>query len=295
MRKHKVPQDGMRRYLYDIWQPVTLLIVTISFTAAFFATYDPRASTGENDQFFFCNSNGNIETTNYSYEPFWDPRLYFTVNIPFGEFSFSTAKIIDAAWDAIIGRGGQIIMALIAFPTLRRSLTLTMETCTVTIPCVVSLCGQQIHLGLVGQLVHTMIWHWNSSHPIWRRPFHTGRARFGLQVFVCIYLLTFSTLVSVMSGYRAQLTGYFGYDANEIGQLYPINQLLPARLTMYDADRVNLRDEHMVAHDEIVYPGTAINPDTSQWSSNPGSYFVTALLANSRDFEEPYGTLVDCW
>jgi hypothetical protein len=296
----KVPQDGMRRYLYDIWQPLTLLVLTTSFTAAFFATYDPRSSTSESNDFFFCNSDGNIEMSDYSYEPFWDPRLYFTVNVSFGRFPFSTVKVIDAAWDAVIGRGGQIIATMVAYQTLRRSLTLTMETCTVPIPCVVSLCSQQVHLGLVGQLVHSMVWHWGSSHPIWRRPFHAGRVRFGVQVFVCVYLLLFSTLVSVMTGYRAQLSGYFGYDVKGTGQLFPINQLVLPRLAMYDESRrVFVNHERMFAYNAIVYPEgvhepVRLNPTTSPFTSRSSMYNVSVMLANSRDFEEPYGSLVDC-
>jgi hypothetical protein len=288
------------RYFYDIWQPLTLLVLTIAFTAAFFATYDPRTSTSERKDFFFCNADGNIEASDYSYEPFWDARLYFTVNVPFGSFPFSTVKIIDAAWDAIVGRGGQVVAAMLAYQTLRRSLTLTMETCTVAIPCVVSLCGQQVHLGLVGQLVHTMIWHWGSSHPIWRRPFHAGRVRFGLQVFVCVYLLLFSTIVSVMTGYRAQLSGYFGYDSEGTGQLFPISQLVSPRLAMYDdSSRVFADNDRMFAYNAIVYPegvheASHSDPPTSPFTSKASMYNVSEMLASSRDFEEPYGSLVDC-
>jgi hypothetical protein len=298
LRDSKIPQDGMRRYLYDIWQPLTLLVLTISFTAAFFATYDPRTSTTESEDFFFCNADGNIEASDYSYEPFWDARLYFTVNVPFGSYPFSAVKVIDAAWDAMVGRGGQVLAAMVAYKTLRRSLTLTMETCTVTIPCVVSLCGQQVHLGLVGQLVHTMIWHWGSSHPIWRRPFHAGRVRFGLQIFVCVYLLLFSTLVSVMTGYRAQLSGYFGYDAEGTGQLFPIDQLVLPRLAMYDeSSRVFPDTERMFAYNAIVYPEVVHEPLHSDATISPSTrntYNVSEMLANSRDFDEPYGSLVDC-
>lgn len=297
----EVPQDGMRRYFYDIWQPLTLLVLTTSFTAAFFATYDPRTTTSESKYFFFCNADGNIETSDFSYEPFWDARLYFTVNVPFGSFPFSTAKVIDAAWDAIIGRGGQVVAAMVAYPTLRRSLTLTMETYTVTIPCVVSLCGQQVHLGLVGQLIHTMVWHWGSSHPTWRKPFHAGRTRFGLQVFVCVYLLLFSALVSVLTGYRAQLAGYFGYEVVGTGQLFPIDQLLLPRLAMYDEPSRVFIDgpDRMFAYNAIVYPEGVhepLHPDStaSPFASKSRVYNVSAMLVSSRDFEEPYGSLVDC-
>jgi hypothetical protein len=198
----------------------------------------------------------------------------------------------------MIGRGGQVVAAMVAYRTLRRSLTLTMETSTVTIPCVVSLCGQQVHLGLVGQLGHTMIWHWSSSHPIWRRPFHAGRVRFGLQVFVCVYLLLFSTLASVMTGYRAKLSGYFGYDAEGTGQLFPIDQLVLPRLALYDNPDVNqhtLFGGTLYAYNEIVYPeGVHESAHSDPTTSISSMYYVSEMLAKSRDFEEPYGSLVDC-
>jgi hypothetical protein len=145
MHKLSVPRDGMRRYIYDIWQPLTLLLVTISFTALFFTKSDPDSfGSGESiytESYgpFFCNADGKLEETDSGYHPFWDPQLYFTTNVAFGEFPFSSAKVIDAAWDAVVGRGGQFLAAAVAYRTLRRSFTLTMETCTVTIPAAASL------------------------------------------------------------------------------------------------------------------------------------------------------------
>lgn len=162
----KVPTDGVRRYLYDIWQPLTLLVLTASFTVAFFANYDPKASASENEHPFFCTADGNVEKRGSDYRPFWDPQLYFTVNVAFGNFPFSVAKIIDAAWDIVIGRGGQFFAAMLAYQTLRRSLTVIMETCTVTIPAVFSVYCQQVQPGSVRQLIHTMFWHWGSVHTI---------------------------------------------------------------------------------------------------------------------------------
>jgi hypothetical protein len=137
-----------------------------------------------------------------------------------------------------------------------------------------------------------MVWHWGSSHPIWRRPFHAGRARFGMQVFVCVYLLLFSTLASVMTGYRAELSAFFGHDSDETGLLFPINQLVLPRMAMYDGDRVGLSKE-LFAHDIIVYPEGAHEPDSNGIIEHNASYHIDALLANSRDFVEPYGVLVD--
>lgn len=103
VRNWKIPRDGTRRFLYDIWQPLTLLVPTTCFTAAFFTSYDPYASTDGNS-LFFCNADGNTEKTDHEYRPFGDPQLYVTVNVAFGQFAFSTVKVIDAIWDAIMER-----------------------------------------------------------------------------------------------------------------------------------------------------------------------------------------------
>lgn len=283
-------------------------MVATSFTAAFFATYDPYTSTTGGEVFYFCTVDGNVEEKVDEYRPFWDPRLYFTVNIAFGKLPFSTVKVIDAAWDAILGRGGQFIAAALAYQTLRRSLDLVMETCTVTIPAVTSIYCQQVQIRSVGQLVHTMFWHWGSAHLTWRQPANKGRSRLGMQLFVCTYVLCFATLVSVMTGYRAQLSAYSGLDVEEAGELFPISDMVQARIALYDGHRVNLSDTPMYAHDAIVYPDGIDDmlpwwkKAKTSWSRSPfhdqqgmPNYFnINAFLSESRNFLEPYGTLVDC-
>ena len=292
LRDWKVPHDGMRRYIYDLWQPLALLFITISFTAAFFTFYNPYAPTQSLNKWFFCNADGNLERTAYYYKPFWDPQLYFTVNISFGRLTFSRAKVIDAAWDAVVGRGGRFVAAVVAYRTLRRSLTLTMETCSVPIPAVVSLYCGQIQLITVGRIIHTMFWHWGSVHLIWRQPILEGRARFGAQLFVCAYVLFFATLVSVMTGYRAQLTGYSGSGANKTDQLFPVSKLVEPRFALLDGARVGLPNT-MYAHDSIVYPVGILDYYNSKVTYKT-NFTVRESLDISRDFDHPYGVLLDC-
>jgi hypothetical protein len=284
----------MRRYIYDIWQPLTLLVITTSLTAAFFTKYDPYSPARTGKDWFFCNADGNLEKTEYDYRPFWDPRLYFTINIAFGEFSFSTVKIIDAAWDAVVGRGGQLVAAVVAYRMLRRSLTLTMESCTVSMSAITSLYCQQIQLIPVGQLLRTMFWHWSSVHTPWQQAIPKGRARLGVQLFACIYVLSFATLVSITTGYRAQLTGYSSSGVNETGLLFPINQLVEPRFALLDGARVGLSDTIMYAHDTIQYPDGVLDWYDSKSTSDSSMLNIGEFLDASRDYEHPYGVLLDC-
>lgn len=289
MRDWEIPRDGTRRYLYDIWQPLVILVVTASFMGAFYANYTSTASRNPND-LFFCNADGKVEMANSRYRPLWDPRLYFTINIAFGQFAFSTAKIIDAAWDAIVGRGGQMVVAVVAYRTIRRSLTLAMESYAVSIPAVIALYCQQVQLFPVAQLIYNIFRPQDSDRTPKRRPNHLGRIRIGMQIIACSYVLLFSTMVSVMTGYSAQWTGYFGYDAGVASQLQPISKLSRPGMVLFNGARIGLSDSPVqYASRTSIYP-----PDIAQGMMSNSKYMVVELLTRSRDLQEPYGTLVDC-
>lgn len=280
MRKWRVPRDGTCRYLYDIWQPFAWFALTVGFIAAFFATSDPYASMDEDD-LFFCNADGKVEKADNHYRPLWDARLYFTVNVAFGQFAFSTVKVIDAAWDTVVGRGGQMVAAMVAYRTLRRSLTLMMETSTVTVPAVASMHYHQVQAISVGRLIHNMFWHWTSKR---RQPPPWGRARLGTQVFVCVYVLSFATLVSIMTGYRARLTGYFGFEAEQTGQLQPTSQLTQPEVSMvvYNGTRIGRADSPIFSYDELPF------------LKDDKPFNISEILKSSSELEEPYGTFIDC-
>lgn len=73
VRKWKIPRDGIRRYLYDVWQPLALLVLMVCFTGSFFAAYDliyDPYGFGEIYYEFFCNADDNPEEPDVSYRPF---------------------------------------------------------------------------------------------------------------------------------------------------------------------------------------------------------------------------------
>jgi hypothetical protein len=219
----------------------------------------------------------------------WDPHLYFTINIAFGEFTFSVVKIIDAAWDVVIGRGGQMVVGLVAYRVLRRSLTLTMEKSTVTIPTVTTLYCQQVQLVSIGQLFYDIFWHWGSKqgHPKQRSLNPSTKLRLGMQIFACVYVLLFATIASVMTGYQAQLTGFFGFDTGHMGQLQPISQIAIPRLVFYSGERIGLPDTPVYAREDIFFPAK------NQTAFGPG-YDIGDFIDSSTKMTEPHGILVDC-
>lgn len=108
-----------------------------------------------------------------------------------------------------------------------------------------------------------------------------------MQAFSCLYVLSFATLLSVTTGYRAQLSGYYGYDADKPSQLQPVGELSLPSMVIYNGSRVGLSESPMYALKQVPLPKEGLNIDSQ-------TYKTTDLIDNSQDFEEPYGVFFDC-
>jgi len=275
-----VPQDGYRRYLYNIWQPLTILVLTASFAATFFTFKDPYASTSD---LFYCNADGKVQMLeDGGYKPFWDPNLFFTINVSVGDnLSFTLAKLIDAIWDLGVGRGGQLLAAVIAYRVVRRSLTLVMETCTVTIPTVTSFCCERLTIQSSHHLLRDVVSPRSSRQYAGKRLSPRGRQRLLMQLSACVYVLVFPTLMSVMTGYRTGFTGVFNYTNDTTTEVRPLAQVGYPRLMIIDGSRIGLANSTAYLPRQIPFPKGVDLP-------------FTDFLLSSESFEEPAGVLTDC-
>lgn len=264
-------QSGTGRAFRDIWQPLSIFVLTITFTVGFFAAKDPFLST---DGHFFCNADGSVAPSG-KYQLLWDTKLYFTINMSFGKFSFTVVKVIDACWDTLVGRGGQMLVAIVAYRVLRRSIALSMEICSYPISTVTAILCQQIQLNSAWQLLRGMHTRQSDWHDIpWASPY----LRLTAHILVCVYVLSFATLVSVMAGYRAELDGYFGQE-----ELTPIDKIFSPQMRLEDGARVGLSEP-----DEPMFFPAIIPLATGSVGS------IAEHLNSSHSFEEPFGVLFDC-
>lgn len=274
----RIKSDGARRYIFDIWQPLLLLILMTIFTATFYSYQDPFARSSDD---FFCNADGNVQLQNLGmYKPFWDPNLFFTINIPYGTFSFTAAKIIDAGWDLVVGRGGQMVAALMAYRILRRSLTLILENRPMPVAAVTAFCCQQVSLISGWELLHTSLGFGKLRvRQPWQRRGASG-VRIAGHLIVFAYVLSFATLASVMTGYQARLSGVFDYNEGSASQVKPLGDVYRAELMIHDGLRIGL------AQDEMRFRGVTDSIYTMR--------DMAAFLRDSGGRDDPYGTLVDC-
>ncbi|GAB7333330.1 hypothetical protein MBLNU13_g04957t1 [Cladosporium sp. NU13] len=103
-----------------------------------------------------------------------------------------------------------------------------------------------------------------------------------MQAFSCLYVLSFATLLSVTTGYRAQLSGYYGYDANNPSQLQPVGEISWPSMVVYNGSRVRLLHSPIYAREQIPLTAEDLGVDSQTWK-------IAGLIDNSEAFEGPYG------
>lgn len=281
------PLVGIMNSLHHAWKPLLLIMLTGPFTIIFFSTQDPHTST---ENWFYCNAEGNVaKRAPGVYNFLWDPHQYFTINITFGQLSFTSAKIIDACWDAIVGRGGQVLAGLSAYRVLRRSFTLTMETCEISIPTVASVYCEQMQLTTAWRLLRDSLHNRRLQRSSARRgPSRATRARLVVQAFACFYVLAFATFVSVMTGYRTELKGIFDYTEDNWDRVKPIDKLSRPRMIVQDGSRVGLDEGPTYFSNKLEYP-----PWEPQFLDQ-NAFTLRNFINATHNFDDPLGVLVEC-
>jgi len=128
-------QAGGKRIRYaTLFGPWTLLFILVAGVSALFAVVTnlgDGVASGWTGSMFYCDSSGRIR---YQYtsrqdtvSPYWDRQLFLSVTMGFHGLTFVQAKAIDICFDLFVGRGSQVLVALAAYPILRRSILRSME------------------------------------------------------------------------------------------------------------------------------------------------------------------------
>jgi hypothetical protein len=175
---------------------------------------------------FFCNPDGQVElpwhhkvvssmTTNGGpqnlagktkpYSPMWEGKLFLSITLGFGNMPFSAAKGLDIAWDLVVGRGGQIILGILVYRIFRRSMMLSMEKQSVSIPLFASMTSSALGVPSLWTLVREVS---RNTHSASGSRDRSKLIRLLGLAYLIVYVLIFATFVSVMTGYQARLTPY---------------------------------------------------------------------------------------
>ena len=241
-----------------------VLLTALTFTLVTRATVHPLTSKP------FCNPNGQLILPNtaspgsnntFKYSPYWHPTMFLSITLGFGKFSYPAAKAIDACWDLIVGKGGQLLLGITTYRVLRRSLVLVMERMPLTIPTFTSVATEGLSLSTLGKLAVSVF-----IDPEKEERDHSSKSRLSgklwlaASVYVCTYVLAFGTLTSVMTGYQAQYGTYVNSTGS--GGLTSISDLYVPAIVVIDGSRVGVGNDFATgglasANDAELHPSIA--------------------------------------
>ncbi|KAK3113367.1 hypothetical protein LTR53_009410 [Teratosphaeriaceae sp. CCFEE 6253] len=193
---------------------------------------------------FICLPNGEVRSPwqrGDGYYSTWDPAQFLQITLGVGELSFPAAKAIDIAWDLVVGRGGQALLAWMCSPLFRSSLTRAMEAATVPTPVYAAVTFDKISLTSISTLASTLI-----RRDPRRLPRDSGggavsgRWRYALLALAFGYILAFPTWTAAVTGYQSRDVAYAIRPSD--GSLVPTAGMdLPA-FVLADGARAGLQD-----------------------------------------------------
>lgn len=218
-------KTGLASFLEHIGIPLLCLFGVALSTGLFFDRYCPQYSIQSSGSYdFSCAADGTvIYPLGGCRNQCWNPKLFLSITLASGKLTFPQAKAVDICWDLVVGRGGQMLLSVLTYPVIRKSLITLLEKRPLRMPLVTSLTFEHFSMRSWWALTKNLVHSWS-----WRL--------FGY-LYVVIYLLAFGTLVSAMTGYQANMAPFYRADGNLMD--YSKVQVVEASVIL-DADRVGL-------------------------------------------------------
>ncbi|KAI7504660.1 hypothetical protein KC347_g8236 [Hortaea werneckii] len=172
--------------------------------------------SGSRNGWFYCDPRDRVK---YKYEdsfdrtsPYWDTNLFLSVTTGFNGLTFSKAKAIDIFFDLVIGRGSQVLIALAAYPLLRRAVLRSMQVREFSLALVLPF--------FMERLSAFTLWAMLTNMRVTRKKDSSSDARIAsprmrmdwrivLVVLVGCYILSIPTFLSAMTSYQTRGEPFF--------------------------------------------------------------------------------------
>jgi len=275
-----------RRFHSSRWltigAPLAAITLCIVFTTIFFNLIsEPNQDRGT----WSCQPDGAIQFPWLHVDAkttLWDSSLFLDITLGFGRLTFAEAKALDIAWDLVVGRGGQVLLVVMAYPIFRRTLRLCLESPSrgVPIDTFAAVAFSRISLDSARRIARDFGTSCRVRNPdledipaversdrsasgrnFWRwewRWISKGRARIsscswplrflGLML-VSIYILAFPTFLSAMTGYQTSAIAYI-LNPDDPESLFKASKLIQNNFVVYDGSRIGLTDNLTIAYQE---------------------------------------------
>jgi len=175
-----------------------------------------------------------------------DSSYFFTPNLSFGAMSFTQVKVIDIAWDLLVGRGGQLVLAWVNWRVFNEWLVWCAEGEGVGWRMYAAVSFETTSLNTLGVLGKESLCLEGRRWKRWVR--WLGLVSMLLST---LYVLSFPTLMAALTGYIAKSEPYVqDYEGN----LIAFGKVDGVRYVVHDAGRIGYdralvvgeRDEELV-------------------------------------------------
>ncbi|KAF4452445.1 hypothetical protein F53441_4725 [Fusarium austroafricanum] len=154
----------------------------------------------------------------------WAAGGFFDVTLSWGSFNFATAKLIDVAWDLVVGRGFQVIMALIAWQVYVQHLEVSLASRPATYTTIWLLRFQQESSVMATSRLARQFF-------LRRLPSTTAMI---FMILASSFILAFPTFAGSMTGYTPYSEAYL--TASD-GGLIRFSTIFPIAYIIHDGDR----------------------------------------------------------
>ncbi|KAI5925774.1 hypothetical protein F4810DRAFT_658176 [Camillea tinctor] len=218
--------------LFVVW--VYGIIASLLVLALFSAAFQSRTGCQPDSSF-----NPNMDDYNQ-----WASSTFFQISLGLGNFTFTEVKVIDISWDIIIGRGGQAVMAMIAWRVFADYVTTSMEVTPVTYATffVIFLNESPSILSTI-RLVRDFIFSRSLK----------SKVAMAFMILNMIFILGWPTFAGAMTGYTSINSAYIMDSSNNY---VPFSEFTPLAYIIHDGWRVNLTTDFPVTLDDS--PGVSL-------------------------------------
>ncbi|KAI0394875.1 hypothetical protein F5Y17DRAFT_231845 [Xylariaceae sp. FL0594] len=228
-----------------------------------------------------CGSDGSFSP--YYRNDYWDPSGIFQINLGFGSFSFTEVKVIDTAWDVVVGRLGQGILALISWRVFADYATVSMRATPITYTA---------YIVLFLDSGPTITSFYRLTRDLIRYRYLKSKLAAACVISSMVFILAWPTLVAAMTGYTP-LTEAYVKDVE--GHLITYREFHPVDCVIRDSDRIGLTDNFIVISSitvhEVLYRGPSAPLDLSFASS----YTSSCTEDGRRTLPATEGMVGECW
>ncbi|KAF2452090.1 hypothetical protein P171DRAFT_459867 [Karstenula rhodostoma CBS 690.94] len=186
-----------------------------------------------------CYPNGLWKEASGATWRIMDSSYFFTPNLSFGAMSFTEVKVIDVAWDLVVGRGGQMLLAWVNYVVFNEWLLYHMELHRTSYKMATSVAFQTTTLHTLGVLGKEWLAFGERS---WSR-FWRWLAMLCMLI-ATFYVLAFPTLMAAMTGY---ITTYEPYVMDEGRNLVPWKEVRRIEYIVHNSSRVGDYRDNLVS------------------------------------------------